>query len=132
MTIRFERVDRINADLDSILRSGRVGLDVRGVVFEIPLGDLFAGRPPHVVATVGVFEEFADRPDTVGMAGNMGMQPDAHQLAGNFAFPVELVELFLQHIERLAGRHAAAMEEGEIVDLDRIGDRDQRAVVGPH
>ena len=60
----------------------------------------------------------------------MGVETEVHQPPAGCAFRIEHIELFLEQIESFVRGVAATHENHEVVDFIRVGDRDDRAVVG--
>ncbi len=67
-----------------------------------------------------------------GMADQEWGQADRHHPGGLGAVLVEPVELVDHHAVELPGAAAAVDENRDVVDLDRVGGRDQRARFGAH
>ena len=101
------------------------------MVFEIPVGDLFASRPPDARQRLRMFDELAQGADPVRPAGDVRVKADVHHAARRGPLFVEHVEFLDQRLRELVGREVLACDEREIVDLVRIGRRDDRALVRP-
>src|SRR5215475_13352 len=68
--------------------------------------------------------------DTVRRARHVGMHAECHDPRGLFAFAVEAIECIDRTPQHGAGFVLAAHHDGDVINLDRIGQRDERPGLG--
>ena len=98
------------------------------VMLGVPGGDLAPGRQPDAVMRHDMGERLVEGGDALRLAGEVGMERQAHHRAALRALGIELVELRLHHRRVALDRRVAVLEQRHVVDLERIGNADQPAV----
>src|SRR5258707_8483025 len=93
------------------------------MVFQIPLGDLFSSGPPDVIERLGVGEKVVQRANAERLADDVRMEANVHEAAACRTLAIKPVELFLEDFECAVDILPLPHEHGEVVDLRRVGDR---------
>src|SRR5437588_2149925 len=110
------------------------GLDHRFVVvaLEVPARDVVAGGQPDALPAGDVLERPVQVSQPERHPGEEGMKRDGHHLGARLSGLVERVELIHDHLAEVWAAHALVEEQRNVVDLDRVGHRDQPAVLDPN
>ena len=69
------------------------------MIFQIPVGDLFAGGPPYALESFRVLQKLPKCAHAEGLAGSMGMQTDIHGSSALGTFAVKFIQLSLNNWE---------------------------------
>src|SRR5215471_6321483 len=98
----------------------------------VPVEDLAPRHEYHAGKLADVVEDHVIVLDTVGYASNVGMCRDSHNTRTGGALLVERIEVIPGALENF--RRAVVLDDidRDIVDLHRIGDRDERAALHVH
>ena len=70
--------------------------NVGGVVLQVELGDLLAGRPPHIRESFRIIDELSQGPNAERLSNDMRMKSDVHHAGAGRTLAVKLVELFFE------------------------------------
>ena len=96
----------------------------------VPVEDLHAVPVQHAVEAAHVVVDRLEILDPVRLAADVGMDRQRHDLGAVAAFGVEPVELIDRALEQIVALVVLHDHHRDVVQLDGVGQRDQRALGG--
>src|ERR1700744_4502948 len=96
----------------------------------IPVADVFAGPERDALVARRIVEEGFEIFDAVWRARDIGVDCKAQNLRAARAFLIESIELITRALEEFARAVVLHHHHGNVVELDRVRQGDQRPMAG--
>src|SRR6266480_4437081 len=94
------------------------------VVLVVPAGDLATRREPDAIVAGDVLQRAVEPFRAERMPGEVRVQRQCHHAPAVLALGVQHVELVADHLAKLLGGESLAHEDGDVIELLRVGDGD--------